>query len=153
MEEKRLTRYERTALVMLICAETIVKDAVKDLHRRMEAKDGWDENAETACGCLKSMVNSVLGTLNEDQMMHLKKTAYDYEIRLKPKLSPMDTNMVLDKETLKTLIDAAQEQCTACVMDAEECRECKLQRILSMLCPMPHWDTVSCPYALAEWEN
>ena len=153
MEDKRLTRYERSALVMLICAETIVGESAGDLLKRMESHPEWEGTVEKVRAGMKWMVDAALSTLSEDQLHHLSRTARDYELLLKPKLTPRGGNVVMDKETLKKLIDAAQEKCTDCILTEEESRGCALQKIMAILTPMPTYDGYLCVYNNREWEN
>ena len=153
MEDKRLTRGERTALVMLACAENIVHEAEKDLQRRMGEQPEWIQTAHDVRKKLDWMVDASFGTLSPEQLLHMKATARDYELRLKPKMTPAENNTVLDKETLRTLIDAAQVKCTECFNTELESRNCKLQKVLAMLCPMPKYEGEFCVFNLAEWEN
>lgn len=151
--DNRLTRIERTSLIVLICLETLANDCESDLGGRIPDREAWTVSAEKAKAELGKMISMVLATLLPEQLQHLKKTARDYELRLKPKLTPRDSNQVLDKETLRTLIDAAQAKCTDCFKSEAESRNCKLQKLLAILTPMPSYDTGLCVYNNREWEN
>lgn len=151
--EDRMTRTERTDLIILICIETMLTDCAESLSGRVGNKPEWDNAILTARGCIKLMVDSVLATMNAEQLEHLKKTSRDYEMRLKPKLTPIDSNMVVDKETMRTLIDAAQYKCTDCFKSDRESRGCKLQKLLSVLIPMKKYDSGLCVFNNREWEN
>ena len=154
MEDKRLTRVQKSALIILICLETLTDDCRDDLAGRVENMEAWAEKAGKAKETLHSMVDDIIQTMAPEQLQHFKKTARDYELRLMPRMTPWSANMVVDKETLRTLIDAAQKQCVDCFKTEAESRNCKLQKLLATLIPMERYeDTGLCVFNNKEWEN
>lgn len=151
MEDKRLLRSEKAALIILICLEVLTDDCDEDLSRRIEDKAQWKADVKQVKEGLARLVDNALKTLNMDQMVNLKKISKDYELRLYPKLTPTSGNIVVDKETLRTLIDASQEKCVDCFKSEAESRSCKLQRLLSVLIPMESYDTNLCAFNNREW--
>lgn len=154
MDDKRLTRVHRSALIILICLETLTDDCEKDLEGRMDDREAWAEKARSAKAILHGMADDIFRTMTEEQLRYLTKTARDYELRLTPRMTPETGNMIVPKETLRTLVDAAQNRCVDCFKTEAESRGCKLQRLLAMLIPMDNYeDTGLCVFNNKEWEN
>lgn len=154
MIDGRLTRRERTALLLLICTEAIMATVEGDLRERLEHVPGGVEKLQKALGLVTEIEKGILPTVSREQRRAMQKTMHDYELRPVPKLTPEKHNLVVEKETLKTLVDAAQDgACTLCVKDARESRDCKLQRILSVITPMNDYGGELCPFNNVGWEN
>lgn len=151
----RMTRYERSAFLMLVCTEAILSTVGADLEKRLARVPNGMEKLKKAEELVTELERAILPTINKEQRKNLKETLHDYELRPVPKLTPRHTNLVVDKETLKTLVDAAQDgACTSCVKDAKEARNCRLHRTLTVITPMKEYDDgMLCPFNNVGWEN
>ena len=107
-----------------------------------------------AIGQVGSLLQDVLGTVSDKQRRQLRNTANDMEVRLVPKMTSQTVSVVLDEKTAKELVEAAQAKCHwECVPDLDESRNCELCRILETVVPLESYESVSCPYWRAEWEE
>ena len=154
MIDGRLNRNERNSILMLVCTEAVLKTVMVDLEKRLGHIPSGVEKLKKATELVTEIDSGILATISKEQRSNLSKTGRDYELRLVPKMTPMKTNVVLDKETLKALVDASQAgECMMCVKTAKESRNCKLHRLLVVLTPMPHYEGELCPFNNVGWEN
>ena len=153
-DAREMTRREQTCLTFLMNAASALMEAKDDLAGRLTMIDGGKELMDTiADGCVK-LLTEVRMTIPERQRNNLANTASDYEMRLVPKFTPTKTNVIIQKEEFRKLVDAAQVKCRDCVEDGTHCKACELYQLLTTILPLEaHDETMLCPYNLAEWEN
>ena len=149
---ERLTRQEFGAVLRLY---TLLSDAVhfeNDMGRRLECVPNGKKRMRLLLGQIRSIVNDITGTIPVAQCRRIMSTMNDYESRLVPKFTPSKTNVLLDKEQARTLVDFARVECRECVRDSEECRSCKLYELLVAVVPCDNYgNTFLCPYNHSEW--
>ena len=151
---ERLTRTEMHSVQWLLNAVSTLRYAETDLANRLACVPSGNQRLKMAIGQIGSLLQDVLGTVSDKQRRQLRNTAHDMEVRLVPKLSPSKTSLVLDEETARELVDAAQAKCHwDCVPDLDGNRSCELCRILEAVVPLEDYSSVSCPYWRAEWED
>lgn len=149
-----LTRTEKMSLTFLMNAASALAEAKDDLADRLGRIDGGRERMEKLVEESLSLLTDVRMTIPEKQRQNLANTAMDYEMRMVPKLTPTSTNVIVQKEEFRAMVDAAQEKCGACADLNEECGKCKLFRLLTVVLPLDSYDgTILCPYNRAEWGN
>ena len=150
---ERLTRSEMQALQMLMAATSISLYAKDDLKRRVDSIPNGKKRMQMSVGGLRSVLDDIIGTITVQQAKHLRNVMTDYELRLVPKLTPITTNIVLSKEEAKFLMDSARAKCYGCVEDNNECKKCRLYKLMETLVPLERYEGLICPYSLAEWEE
>ena len=63
-------------------------------------------------------------------------------------------SLVLEEETAKELVNAAQAKCKYdCIPDLDGDRNCELCKILEAVVPLEKYESSTCPYWHAEWED
>ena len=151
---ERLTKTEMHSVQWLLNAVSTLRYAETDLKKRLECVPSGNQRLRLAIGQLGSLLRDVLGTVSDRQRRQIRNTAQDMEVRLVPKLTAQKASIVLDEETARELVDAAQAKCRwECVPDFEGDRKCDLCKILEAVVPLENYDSVSCPYWRAEWED
>lgn len=150
----RLRRNEKMAMLCLMYAATILDDLQKEIPERLQMiRQGTDRLHILSSG-LDELLNDLRVTVPENRRIGIQNTAMDYEVRLTPKLTPMETSVVMTKEEFRNLVDFAREHCTSCVEDDEECASCELYKVLTSTLPLDDYhDTNLCPYNLGQWGN
>lgn len=150
----RLTRSEKMSMIVLAYAATILEDLKKDLADRLKMVDGGAELLDELSAKTDRLLHELRLTVPENQRMNLQNTANDFEIRLSPKLTPYKTNLVMQKDEFKELVDYAREKCRDCTEDDESCESCGLYQLLTVVLPLDEYhDRMLCPYNLGEWGN
>ena len=105
-------------------------------------------------GQLRSVLRDLFGTIPEKQRRQIQNAANDMEVRLVPKLTPRKVSLVLEEETAKELVNAAQARCKyECVPDIDGDRNCELCKLLEAVVPLEKYESATCPYWRAEWEE
>lgn len=150
----RLRRSEKTAMLHLMYAVSILEDMPADIPERLGmVNDGCGRTSRIA-GFANALLNDLRVTIPEDQRMGLQHIADDYEIRLVPKATPGDRNVLISYDEFKSLVDAARAKCMECTLDDEECEQCELFRLLTSVLPMEDYHALNlCAYNLGEWKN
>ena len=149
-----LTRREKASLQYLAHAVSALVEAKDDLKDRLVMIENGTERMAKLADEAISLLTEVRTTVPEKQRNSMVNTTKDYEIRLVPKFTPSTHNVVVQKEDFRELVDSAQTKCRECTLDNEECRQCKLYRLLVTVLPMDSYEgTFLCPYNMAEWEN
>lgn len=149
-----LTRSERMSLLFLMNTVSAMLDAKKDLAERLDRIDGGHELMDTMCDSALKVLEEVRKTIPENQRVSVNNVTKDMEMRMVPKMAPTKTNVIMPREELRELIDAAQVKCRDCVEDGEECKACGLYKVLTSVVPLEkHGETMLCPYNMAVWEN
>ena len=153
-EKERLRRQEKVAILMLMNVTSQLLYCKDDLRHRLESvPDGYNRLLELGSGAMK-LLEEVRDTIPDNQRKSLQNMAMDHEIRLVPKCLPDAEAVAVDRESLRTLIDLAQAQeCTACVLEANEVRKCKLYQAMENVVPLDNYESTLCPYSMAVWEE
>ena len=150
----RINRSEKMSMIVLAYACTILEDLKKDLHDRLGMIEDGDERMREVSDRADALLNDLRVTIPLNQRMNLQNTAQDYEIRLSPKATPYRTNVVMQKDEFKELVDYARAKCRDCMDSDEECEKCGLFRLLTVILPLDDYhDGMLCPYNLGEWAN
>ena len=150
----RLRRDEKLAMFHLMYAATTLEDLRKDLLERLGMIDHGEDRMENASMCVDELLNDLRVTVPENQRINLQHTSEDYEVRLVPKQTPGNLNVIVTKEEFRQLVDCARAKCRECVLDDGECEECELYRLLTSILPLDDYHSMNlCPYNLGEWKN
>lgn len=153
-ERERVTRTEMHTLQWLLNALSSLCYAEDDLKSRLECVPNGRQRLKLNIGQLRSLLRDLFGTIPERQRRQIQNSAQDMEVRLVPKMTPRKISLVLEEETAKELVNAAQAKCRYdCVPDLDGDRSCELCKILEAVIPLEKYDSASCPYWHAEWED
>lgn len=151
---ERLTRTEMHSVQWLLNAVSTLRYAETDLKNRLDCVPSGNQRLHMAIGQMGSLLRDVLGTVSDKQRRQIRNAAQDMEVRLVPKLTTQKATLVLEEETAKELVNAAQAKCRwDCVPDLDGNRDCELCKILEAVVPLENYSSVSCPYWRAEWEE
>lgn len=151
---ERLTRTEMHSVQWLLNAVSTLRYAETDLKNRLDCVPSGNQRLHMAIGQMGSLLRDVLGTVSDKQRRQIRNAAQDMEVRLVPKLTTQKATLVLEEETAKELVNAAQAKCRwDCVPDLDGNRDCELCKILEAVVPLENYSSVSCPYWRAEWED
>lgn len=150
----RLTRIEKMAMLQLAYVATVLEELQNDLGDRLEKIDQGAEKMHVLASGSDEILNDLRLTVPMNQRMSLQNTAMDYEMRLTPKLTPMSTNVIMDKDEFKEIVDIARTKCHDCTEDSNTCTKCRLFKLLASILPLEDYDGgLLCPYNLGEWAN
>jgi len=150
----RLTRIEKMAMLQLAYVATVLEELQNDLGDRLEKIDQGAEKMHVLASGSDEILNDLRLTVPMNQRMSLQNTAMDYEMRLTPKLTPMSTNVIMDKDEFKEIVDIARTKCHDCTEDSNTCTKCRLFKLLTSILPLEDYDGgLLCPYNLGEWAN
>ena len=150
----RLTRIEKMAMLQLAYIATVFEELQTDLKDRLEKIDQGAEKMHVLASGSDEILNDLRLTVPMNQRMSLQNTAMDYEMRLTPKLTPMSTNVIMDKDEFKEIVDIARTKCHDCTEDSNTCTKCRLFKLLTSILPLEDYDGgLLCPYNLGEWAN
>lgn len=151
---ERLNRGEFEAVRCLLGAVSYTAHARDDLRKRLECIPSGNARMAMALGGLKSIAEDLVGTMPRGQCRQIRNTMSDMEMRMVPKMSRMSTNVILEKDVAKALIDTAMEKCRGCVEDEKSCRECGLYKVLESFLPLDNYENgMLCPYSMSEWKD
>ena len=151
---RRLNRGEFEATRCLLGAVNYAAHAKDDLQKRMEMIPHGKERMAMVLGGLKAIADDLIGTLPVGQCKQIRNTMNDMEMRMVPKLSRMSTNVILEKDVAKGLVDAAMEKCHGCVEGPEEGMKCPLYKVLESFLPLDSYENgMLCPYSMSEWKE
>lgn len=151
---RRLSRGEFEATRCLLGAVNYAAHAKDDLQKRMEMIPHGKERMAMVLGGLKAIADDLIGTLPVGQCKQIRNTMNDMEMRMVPKLSRMSTNVILEKDVAKGLVDAAMEKCHGCVEGPEEGMKCPLYKVLESFLPLDSYENgMLCPYSMSEWKE
>jgi hypothetical protein len=149
-----VTRQEKLSILFLMNTVSAMMDSREELKDRIGRIDGGPELMDTMCGSAEKLLTEIRRTIPTEQRHNINNVSKDMEMRMTPKATPRKTSVVMQKDEFRTLVDAAQEKCKECTDDNDECRKCKLFRLLTVILPMDSYDgTFLCPYNAREWEN
>ena len=150
----RLTRTEKMAMILLAHAATSLDDLQTELADRLVTVENGPDRLKEISRKTDQLLNDLRETVPENQRIHLQNTAMDYEMRLAPKAQPNTTNVIMEKEEFRGLVDCARARCRECTEDDSTCTECTLYNLLTSVLPLEDYhDGMLCPYNLAAWGN
>ena len=150
----RLRRNEKMSMLHFMYAVTILCDLVEEMKDRLAMVDGGNSRMEEIAKGADELLNELRVTIPEDQRVSLQNTAEDYVMRLMPSTTPSATNAIMTKDEFRELVDAARSKCRECILDDNECEQCKLYRLLTCVLPMNDYHCMNlCPYNLGEWKS
>ena len=149
-----LNRAEKVSVMFLTHTISVLEFAREDLKKRIEKIDGGEEMLDKLLKDGYRLLEEVRRTIPEKQRVSLMHTSSDYEMRMVPKLTPHKDAVVVSKESMRQLVDAAQIKCTDCVEDSEGAKKCALYETLCDIIPLESYgDRVLCPYNMAVWRD
>lgn len=150
----RMTRNEKQAMIMLAHSATVLDDLQKDLSERLsKIQDGKDRMRKLAEESDR-LLHEVRLTIPMEQRKSLENTCMDYEMRITPKHTPFMTNVIMEKEEFRSLVDFARTKCVDCTEDDESCAGCGLYRVLTSVLPLDEYHhQFLCPYNMGQWGN
>jgi len=150
----RLRRNERMAMIHLMYAVTILEDLVTDIDERLDMVENGKDRMDAVAKLADELLNEIRKTVPENQRIGIQNIADDYEIRLVPKATPGETNVIMAKEEFRKLVDCAKASCMECTFDDDECEQCGLFQLLTSILPLDDYHALNlCPYNLGKWKN
>lgn len=150
----RLTRTEFEAVRYMLGAVNYLAKAKDVLIGGPSLKriPHGDARMRLTLGGLKSIIDDILGTVTVKQCMQLSNTMADMDMRMVPKMTPMTTNVVIEADIAKELINLARVACKDCTKDGVKCLKCALYPEMEAIVPLDDYgDGLMCPYALTDW--
>ena len=149
-----VTRQEKMSILFLMNTVSAMMDSRDELKDRVSRIEGGPEMMDTMCETAEKLLTEIRMTIPTAQRHNINNISKDMEMRMKPKSTPSETMVLMQKEEFRALVDAAQEKCQMCVDDIDECRKCKLFQLLKVVLPLERYDVGNiCPYNMAGWEN
>lgn len=150
----RLKRSEKMGMIVLSYAATVLDDLRNEIPGRINMAENGMERLTKISEETDALLNDLRLTVPMDQRMHLQNTAKDMEMRITPKATPSESNVLMQKEEFRSLVDFARTKCRECTDDDEECTKCELYKLLTVILPMEDYHyRYMCPYNLGEWGN
>ena len=141
-------------MIILAYVATCLEDLQTELADRLEMVHEGASQLQHLSYCADSLLNELRLTIPVNQRMNLQNTANEYEVRLAPKATPYKTNVVLQGDEFKELVDLARTKCIDCMDSDTECEKCKLFQLLTAILPLEDYhDGMLCPYNMGEWAN
>lgn len=151
---ERMTRREFEAMRCLLGAVSYIAHASDDLQKRLESIPAGRKRLAMAKGAINAVANDIIGTMTVAQCKQMENTMKDMDMRMVPRMTPSNRNVLMTVEHAKTLVDSAKAKCNLCAASGDEIRACPLYQTLEAITPLEHYgDGLLCPYALAEWEE
>lgn len=152
MEERlRHTEWQRMLGLSAFLSELAYFD--EEMQGRMSMIEDGPARLKSLIETSTEFMRDLLKTVPDAQKRKLSNTFRDYKITLVPMLSPASSNVLLLKEEAMALVDYAQEKCKYCLDTSEDSEFCPLRKILETVTPLSKYDTMLCPYNLAEWKE
>lgn len=149
-----VTRTEKLSILFLMNTVSSMMDSREELRERVSRIEGGQEMMDTMCTVSEKLLTEIRRTIPEDQRHNINNISKDMEMRMKPKQTPSETKVIVEKEDFRELIDATQVRCRECTDDNEECKKCRLYQLLLIHLPLDRYDgTFLCPYNARDWEN
>ena len=151
---ERLTRSEFEAVRCLMGAVSYLADASENLQKRLQCIPAGRQRMAMAKGAVAAIANDLVGTMTVAQCKQMHNLMNDMDMRMVPKMTPNNRNLIINADAAKVLIDCAKAKCDLCAASGDEIRACKLYQVLEAIVPLENYgDGLICPYVLAEWEN
>lgn len=153
-ECERMNRAEFEATRCLLGAISYTANARDDLDKRMRQIPHGRQRMSMILGGLRSLADDLIGTMPVGQCRQMRNTMEDMEMRMVPKMTSTSTNVILEKDVAKGLVDAAMEKCHGCVEGPEEGKKCPLYKVLESFLPLDTYEGgMLCPYSMSEWKD
>ena len=150
----RLRRTEKMAMLHLMYSVTILEDLLMDISERLDMVENGKSRMEVVAKQADELLNEIRKTVPENQRIGIQNIADDYEIRLVPKATPGETNVIMAKEEFRKLVDCAKVKCMECTLDDDECEQCGLFQLLTSILPLDDYHSMNlCGYNLGKWKN
>ena len=150
----RITRDEKMSMLVLAYAATILEDIRTELADRIRMIEDGEERTVHLSEETDRLLHDLRMTIPMNQRLNLQNTASDYEVRLTPKATPTQTNIVMQKDEFRELVDFARTRCVDCMENDEDCEKCGLYQLLTVLLPVDGYHNgMFCPYNMGEWAN
>lgn len=150
----RMTRTEKMAMLSMAHAATVLDEIRGEMPERLDMVEDGKARLARLSESVDALLHDLRLTVPEEQRRHLQNTAMDYECRLVPKATPGSTNVIMEKEEFRDLVDWARTKCRDCAESDEECERCGLYRLLTSVLPLDEYHGgMLCPYNLGEWGN
>lgn len=150
----RLRRNEKMSMIHLMYSASIIEDLKTDIPERLRMIENGEEKLRIVASGVDELLQELRLTVPEDQRIGISNVAKDYEVRLVPKATPTEVNVIMAKEEFRTLVDCARARCHDCILDDEECESCELYRLLTSVLPLDEYHDMNlCPYNLGKWGN
>jgi len=150
---ERLVRNEMNTLKRFAAAFSEFLFAKDELTNRLKTIQDGEQRLDEIIEKTDSLFAEILETAPENQIKQLKNTLSDYRFELIPKLHPGSTNIIMTKDQAKELVNLAQEKCKTCIEYANDAQNCSIYKLLEKTALPDHYDTIICPYSLAEWAD
>ena len=151
---ERLTRFEMQSVRWIMAALNILVNAEKPMADRLDCIPEGRRRFRLMLGQLRAVCNDLIGTTPREQCKQIQGVMKDMQLNLIPKLAPGSEKVVMDPKDLAYLIHHAQrdeELCQTCVKDGNECRKCKMYKMLVAVAPLPDYGSgMMCPYS-GDW--
>ena len=150
------TRYVRAEMDVLRRFAAFLSELLfvrDDLNKKLDIVQDGHQRLEQLIQDSGNLVKDLLELTSENQRSQFRNSLGDYKIELVPKLTPNSTNILMTKEQVKALVDLAQEKCKSCVESPEDAKKCPVYRILETTALPDKFDSMLCPYSIAEWAD
>ncbi len=150
---ERLVRNEMNTLKRFAASFSEFLFVKDDLANRLKTIQNGERRLDEIIEKTNSLFTDILKTVPENQRKQLINTLSDYRFELIPKLHPGSTNVIMTKDQAKELVDLAQEKCKTCIEYSDNAQNCSVYKMLEKTALPDHYDTIICPYSLAEWAD
>jgi len=125
----------------------------EDMKDRLENIDGGNELLTSLLNNTTDLFSKLLNSAPQNQIKQLQNVLTDYKVELVPRLKPTSQNVLMAKDQAKALIDIAQEKCKTCVENSITAQKCPIYNLLEVTALPDRYDTITCPFSLAEWAD
>lgn len=150
----RITRPEKTAMLLFSYAAAILEELPKDIGGRLGMVEDGEARLKKISDEASELLSDVRMTIPMNQRQNLVNTIDDYEARFVPKAVPFKSNVLMQSEEFRELVDCARARCRECTDSDEECEACKLYQLLTAVLPLDDYHGMMlCPYNLGEWKE
>ena len=123
-----------------------------DMKRLNDIEDG-NNRLEKIIDETARLTKDLLNTAPDNQRKQFSRSISDYKIELVPRLTPNSQNILMTKTQAKALVDLAQEKCKSCVESSESAKKCPIYKMMEITALPDRYDTMLCPFSLAEWAD
>lgn len=150
----RMTRSEKISMMYLMHAVGTLENICETLEERLRMIPSGKSRANALAGEARELLDELRVTVPMNQRQGMERTACDVEVRIMPRLTPTESNVVMCKENFRELIEKARVACRECTEDDFACEKCELFQLLTVEQPVDNYNSLHlCPYNLAEWKN
>lgn len=149
--QKRLVNSEFLELKRFASFVSELNFLYEELKTHWEMIDNGEERVKKCIDDSLQLFDELLETVPQNQVKSLKNAIEDYRVAFVPKTAPLNQRIVMDKEQIKDLVDLAQEQCKFCIKSSEEAESCPVFQHCVGVVPPTSYESITCPYSLAEW--